>query len=293
MRSVDTRPTSAWLIAWALLLAASAAWSIDALPAVAGTVQEIRDRARLIIAVYKGFAPFSDDGEGIDVDVGKALAEKLGLTAEIMNFKDGETVDDDLRNVIWKGHFLWNQPLADVMMHVPVDQDFARKNDKVKILAPYFSEQLVVARNRNRIPQLVTLDALSGERVAVQFGTIEDHYLMNSFGGLLRENVVHFGTMGEAVAALRKNEVAAVMGSRIQIESSMAGAGAGYAIAPVATPGLALSGWDIGVAVNAANPELATLVDQAMTEMREDGTVKQIFTRRGLTYSAHHGAGDQ
>jgi polar amino acid transport system substrate-binding protein len=287
----DTRPTSNWLIAF---LVASVAWrAICPLAAFAGTVQDIRDRARLIVAVYKDFAPFSDDGQGIDVDVGKALAEKLGLTAEIMSFKDGETVDDDLRNVIWKGHFLWNQPLADVMMHVPVDQNLARKNDMVTILAPYFSEQLVVARNRNRIPQLVTLDALSGERVAVQFDTIEDHYLMNSFGGLLRENVVHFGTIGEAVAALRKNEVAAVMGSRIQIESSMAGAGAGYAIASVATPGLTLSGWDIGVAVNAANPELAALVDKAMAEMREDGTVKRIFTRRGLTYSARHGAGDE
>jgi hypothetical protein len=80
------------------------------------------------------------------------------MTAEIMSFKDGETVDDDLRNVIWKGHFLWNQPLADVMMHVPVDRDLARKNGMVTILAPYFSEQLVVARNRNRVPQLVTLD---------------------------------------------------------------------------------------------------------------------------------------
>jgi len=293
MKSVNTRPTSTRLIAWALLLATSAAWSIYALSAVAGTMQDIRDRARLIVAVYKDFAPFSDEGQGIDVDVGKALAEKLGLTAEIMSFKDGETVDDDLRNVIWKGHFLWNQPLADVMMHVPIDQDLARKNQMVRILAPYFSEQLVVARNRNRIPQLVTLDALSREKVAVQFGTIEDHYLMNSFGGLLRENVVHFGTMGEAVAALRKNEVAAVMGIRTQIELGMAGAGADYAIAPVATPGLALTGWDIGVAVNAGNPELAALVEKAMAEMRKDGTLKWICTKHGLTYPARHGSGNE
>lgn len=73
----------------------------------------------------------------------------------------------------------------------------------------------------------------------------------------------------------------------------MARAGADYAIAPVATPGLILSGWDIGVAVKAANPELATLVDKAMAEIREDGTVKRVFTSRGLTYSARHGAGGE
>ena len=72
----DTRPTSNWLIAF---LVASVAWrAICPLAAFAGTVQDIRDRARLIVAVYKDFAPFSDDGQGIDVDVGKALAEKLG-----------------------------------------------------------------------------------------------------------------------------------------------------------------------------------------------------------------------
>ncbi len=77
----DTRSTSNWLIAF---LAALVAWgAICTLSAVADTMQQIRDRARLIVAVYKDFAPFSDDGEGIDVDIARALAEKLGLTAEI------------------------------------------------------------------------------------------------------------------------------------------------------------------------------------------------------------------
>lgn len=282
-----TRPISTWFVGCALLIAASAGLSSRAAP----TSLQVGGKERLIVAVYTDFAPFSDGDEGIDVDVGKALAEKLGRKVQIMSFKDGETVDDDLRNVLWKGYFLWNQPLADVMMHVPVDKDLARKNDKVTILAAYFNERLVVARNRNRIPQLITLDALGHEKIAVQFDTIEDHYLMTSFGGRLQNNVVHFATIRDAVAALRRNEVAAVIGSQVQIESALAEAAQSFGIAPVATPGLTVVGWDIGVAVNATNPELAALVENAMVEIGKDGTIERIFTKRGLTYAPPRGAG--
>ncbi len=260
------------------------AWSLGAVGSAA-SLEETKQNGHLRIAVYTDYAPFSDDGKGIDVDVGKALAEKLGLAPEIMSFKDADTVDDDLRNVVWKGHYLRKERLADVMMHVPVDPILARRNDQVRIFAPYFRERLVVARNLNRVPQLATLAVFSSEKIGVQFDTIEDQYLLHTFGGLLRDNVVHFGSMVAAVAALRKNEVAAVMGRQTHIEAALAGAAASYGIAPVATPGLSISGWDVGVAVKADNPELAAALERAMTDLRSDGSIEHIFTKRGLTYT--------
>ena len=44
-------------------------------------------------------------------------------------------MNDDLRNMVWKGHYLGAQP-SDVMMHVPVDEHLARANDKVRIFGP-------------------------------------------------------------------------------------------------------------------------------------------------------------
>jgi ABC-type amino acid transport substrate-binding protein len=260
--------------------------------ASAGSLQDTRQSGRLRVAVYGDYAPFSDDGEGIDVDVARAAAARMGLSVEITTFKEGDSVDDDLRNMIWRGHYLRKEPLADVMMHVPVDAFLAEKNDKVRILAPYFRERLVVARNRNRIPQLPTLQAFSTEKIGVQFDTIEDHYLFNAFGGLLRPNIVHFATTLQAVAALRKNEVAAVMGRQSHIEAGLAGGGDAFAVAPVATPGLSMTAWDVGVAVKADNPELAAAVGKAMAEIRQDGTVERIFTKRGLTYAAPRASGD-
>ena len=255
-------------------------------PATAATFEEIKESGKLLVAVYHDYAPFADDGKGIDVDVAKALAAKMGLTAEVRAYPDADSVDGDLRNIIWRGHPLWRERLADVMMHVPVDPTLQAKNEQVRILAPYFRERLVVARNRNRIPQLPTLQVFSQEKIGVQAETIEDQYLMHSFGGLLRGNVVHFGSMLDAAVALRKNEIPAVMGRQTMIEAGLDGDAPKFEIAAVATPGMVVSGWALGVAVKADNPDLAAAIDMAMTELRNDGTIERIFTTRGLTYRA-------
>jgi polar amino acid transport system substrate-binding protein len=273
-----------------LILAASsltlAVILVHGRPASAATLEEIRESGKLHVAVYRAYAPFADEGKGIDIDVATALAAKMGLTAEIRAYPDADSVDGDLRNMIWRGHPLWRERLADVMMHVPVDERLQAKNEQVKILAPYFRERLVVARNRFRIPQLPTLQIFTQEKIGVQAETVEDQYLMQSFGGLLRENVVHFGSMLDAAIALRKNEVPAVMGRQTILEAGLDADAAKFEIAIVATPGIAVSGWDLGVAVKADNPALAAAIDKAMAELRKDGSIERIFTKRGLTYRA-------
>ncbi|HEU4386011.1 MAG TPA: transporter substrate-binding domain-containing protein [Anaeromyxobacteraceae bacterium] len=273
-------PTAVW--SWLAL----AAWTAQGGPASAATFEEIKQVGKLHVAVYRDFAPFADDGKGIDVDVAKALAARMGLAAEVKGYPDADSVDGDLRNIVWRGHPLWRERLADVMMHVPVDEHLKSKNEQVAILAPYFRERLVVARNKNRIPQLPTLQVFSREKIGVQAETLEDRYLVSSFGGLLRENVVHFKNMLDAALALRKNELPAVMGRQTIIEAGLGEESGRYEIGPVATPGMAISGWDLGVAVKADNPELAAAVDKAMAELRRDGSIERIFTSRGLTYRA-------
>jgi polar amino acid transport system substrate-binding protein len=156
------------------------------------------------------------------------------------------------------------------------------RNEQVTILAPYFRERLVVARNRLRIPQLPTLQVFSHEKIGVQAETLEDQYLMQSFGGLPHDNVVHFGSMLDAAIALRKNEVPAVMGRQTIIEAGLDGDAAKFEIAAVATPGMVVSGWDLGVAVKADYPDLAAAIDKAMAELRKDGAgaAKRSFRER-------------
>src|SRR5680860_1237704 len=113
---------------------ACAALSIAA-PARAD-LEKIRQTGILKVAVCDEFAPFSADSAGIDVDLATALAKKLGLKMSLLPFPAGENLNDDLRNMVWKGHYLGYGP-ADLLMHVPVDRNLMAANDKVEIFAPY------------------------------------------------------------------------------------------------------------------------------------------------------------
>ena len=124
------------------------------LPALADeSLDAVRQRGRLRIAVYNDFPPYATaGGKGIDADIGRAIAAKLGLTAEVVGYNAGEDMNDDLRNMVWKGHYLGALP-SDVMMHVPVDEYLARANDKVRIFGAYHRETLAMARNPERVPK--------------------------------------------------------------------------------------------------------------------------------------------
>ena len=270
----------------AVIVGALAAWAAGAAAVSAAPLEEIRRTGVLHVAVYKDFAPFADEGQGIDVDVAKALAEKMGVKAEVKAYPDADDVDGDLRNIIWRGHPLWRERLADVMMHVPVDSYLIQKNDQVRIFAPYFRERIVVARNKARIPNMATLQIFTSERIGVQAETLEDRYLVGSFGGILRESVVHFKTLEAATRALIAGDVSAVMGRQTDIEAGLGKETPRFEITAAPAPGIATTGWELGLAVKADNPELETALAQAMASLLQDGTIAKIFERRGLTYRA-------
>lgn len=271
-------------------LALLAGCGLAAGAALAAPLEDIRRLGTLKVAVYREHAPFADDGQGIDVDLGKALAAKLGVAAEVKAYPDADNIDGDLRNIIWRGHPLWRERLADVMMHVPVDSHVIQKNEQALIFAPYFRERLVVARSKSRIPLLPTLQVFTTEKIGVQAETLEDRYLVSSFGGILRENVVHFASLQEATAALLKGEVAAVMGRQTVIEAGLGPNRERFEVSVAPAPGLATSGWELGLAVKADNPELAKALAKAMAELLQDGTVERIFTSRGLSWRPPVGA---
>lgn len=268
-------------------LAAALAAIFLCLPAAAPAegLQEVKDKGRLRVAVYKDFPPFSNNGNGIDVDLAAALADKLGVKLELFWLQADENVEDDLRNAVWKGHYLGGGA-ADVMLHAPVDPEYAQRIDKVRLFAPYYQERLEVARNTARTPQLPNLEIFAQEKIGVELDSISSLYLLNAFGGRLRSNVVHFKTPAEAVAALKRGEVAAVMAPRAELEAALGGDSQNYAIAPVATPGLILSAWTPGMAVKAENRELASALETAIGDLLKGGIVQAIFKKHGITHVA-------
>src|SRR5690606_27835721 len=66
--------------------------------------------AVLMVALYRDCPPYSclvgGEAHGVDVELAPHLADGLGLRVEVLWVTPGETLDDDLRNFIWRGHYL-------------------------------------------------------------------------------------------------------------------------------------------------------------------------------------------
>jgi len=271
---------------WLKALAASPL--LAALPSLADELAAIRQRGRLRIAVYNDFPPYATSGgKGIDADIGRAIAAKLGLAPEIVGFNADEDMNDDLRNMVWKGHYLGTQP-ADVMLHVPVDEHLARANDKVRIFGAYHRESLALARNPQRVPALsgsaaVALEIFTREKIGVETATLADSFLLGALNGRLRENVVHFKSIAEAAKALADGQVSAVLGARAEVEAALAGQG-GFAIDVPKFAELKIDSWPLGMAVKAEEAALAEAIGGALADLKRDGSIAAIFKQHGISY---------
>ncbi|EIJ43385.1 periplasmic component of amino acid ABC-type transporter/signal transduction system [Beggiatoa alba B18LD] len=251
----------------------------------ADTLEHIKEKGTLRIAVYKDFPPYSyvDGGQlkGFDVELGRAIAEKLGLSTDYMQIVAGENTDDDLRNAIWKGHYLGGGT-ADVMLRVPYDATYAEKNDKVSIFAPYAQEEIVLAYDPAKIPTLFNLQILTNHKVGVETDSISSFFLTGIMGGILTKSVTHYLDFMEAVDDLKAGKLSAVMGMRSQVESRLADKMDAFKIEAIPMRGMN-SAWQVGLAVTADNSELAKTLTVVMNTLRQEGVLKTLANKYHVT----------
>ena len=261
-----------------LFNAAAAALATLALPARSQdkpALQRIRERGSLVVAVYNDMPPFSSAGRGIDVELAGALARALGLKLSLLPFAAGEDMNDDLRNLVWKGHYLGFGP-ADVLLHVPVDRPLMAANPQVNILAPYYRERVMIARNLAAAPRMDTLDDLAGKRIAVPGQSLAGWLLIGSENGKYREQLGTQWKDGAAAAeALLRGEVAAAAGNASELESVLLG-DARFAIEPLPLPRMR-DGWAVGCAVKKSSDDLAQALQSAMSELAASGEIGRLF----------------
>lgn len=250
-----------------------------ALPARADW-QKIKQTGSLKVAVYNEFAPFSDKGAGIDVDLAQALANKLGLKLSLMPFPAGETLSDDLRNMVWKGHYLGYGP-ADVMLHVPVDRKLMAENDKVQIFAPYHVETVRLVRSARAIPAFDGLDSLEGKQIGVEKVSISGMLMLGEGNGRFREQVRIFPSAQEALEKLKAGELDAVLANRSEIEAVFKGDPA-FPLHEVGFQRLPRAGWAVGMAVRKDDLETAKLLQAATNELAASGELQAIFAKHGV-----------
>lgn len=272
-------------------LGATAAATI-APPLRAAPLARIKAQGAMRIAVYRDFAPwaFSENPgnpRGIDVDLGKLIAAKLGVRAEVVEYLADESADDDLRNMVWRGSLLGQAP-GDVMMHAPYDRTFGLRNDRAVLVAPYYRESFAMVCNRDTTDCEVAPPALKGKRLVAELDSIPDFYLSGSFGGVLRGDVKHRMSGAEAVAAVIAGEADTAIATRAQAEGMLAkqGSDGRGVLRKGPLPAMTSPGWNVGMAVKDDSRDLGDAIEAIVEEATKSGELPAIFAQHGVQHRA-------
>lgn len=251
----------------------------------------------LKVAVYENFPPYSfqQDGQprGVDVELAQKLADGQGLKLELMWVAAGEKLDDDLRNFIWKGHYLRPEELADVMLRVPYDRNYSQKrnelgelvNEQVVMFGPYQNERWQVAYDTRRLKEVPSVAVFAYHPIGVEVESVPSFYMSSVFGGRMSRNTHHYANPPLAFAAMREGKVDAVMAMRGEIDWLLHEAqDPQLKAAENAYPEMGRQQWEIGMAVHESNRQLAYALESSLIEVIGAGELAKIYANYGLRY---------
>ena len=267
-------------------------WSAVCAQTELSDLAKIQASGVLKVGVYKNNAPFSEgpvaDMNGLDIDIAKALAKQMQLKLTLLPFDAGENMGDDLRNMVWRGHYLGYGP-ADVMIHVPVDKFLMQQNRQVLIFSPYMRQTQVLLHDTAVLPMISGPEDLKGFKVAAERGTGTASVLMAHNAGMLMSQVSLYSTGVEAAKAVIDGKAAAAFVMRSQAESILSQSQsqpAHWSMSPLSLYGVPENGWPLGIAVKADYKDLAQAMQKAMQELRGSGELLSIFKSHGMTLTS-------
>ena len=191
---------------------------------------------------------------GIDAEIAKAIADKLGMELEIVDMK----FDAILASVQSGG----------VDMGVAGMTITNERLESVNFSVSYATGvQVVIVKADSTI---ASPDDLTGKKIGVQLATTGDIYASDDFG---EENVVKYNKGADAVQALLGGEVEAVI---IDNEPAKAFV-ANNASLKILDTEYAVE--EYAIAINKNNTELLAKINKAIEELIEDGTIDAIMSK--------------
>lgn len=234
--------------------------------ASASTEMKLVKEGKLLIATSPDFPPFEnlENGEmvGLDIEIGKAVAEKLGLEPEFVSLQF-----DSILTAVAAG------TQADVgISGLTVDPERAKTVD---FSDSYYVDDLSVAVMKNNAD--ITADnvdeALNKEGVviAVQSGTSGETYVKENYP---KAAVQPYGNSTDAFAALQSGQANAVCTNKAVVERMLANA---YTDAQVVKS--IATGEEYAVAVAQENKALTAAINKALEELQADGTIDALVAK--------------
>jgi polar amino acid transport system substrate-binding protein len=262
----------------------------------ARSYDDIIESNEIVVAVYRDYIPFSyqENGEakGIDVALAKHIAKKLGVEVRFRWVTADENVQGDLRNNLWKGHFL-KRTVADLMLRVPYDKAYSQLRDdigelvheQVHMFAPYHTESWKIIFNNQKIEDVSTMAVFQYHDIGVEVDSIPQFYLMSVFNGRMSKRTKQFNSVELAISAMHEQKIDAVMGLRSQVSYYQHQlASPNYQLASNAFPHIGKHHWDIGMAVKSDYRQLGYAVTDIVEEMIASGKMKKLFEDHHAVY---------
>ena len=207
-------------------------------------------------ATFPPYEYVDDDGNiiGIDAEIAAAIAEKLGMELEI---KDMEF--DSLITACAGGS-------VDMVLAGMTVTD--ERKESVNFSDSYATGiQVIIVKEDSEI---ATVDDLEGKTIGVQSGTTGDIYCRDDYG---EDSVKQYNNGALAVAALQNGQVDCVVIDNEPAKNFVA-----------SNDGLKILDTeyiteDYAIAVAKENTELLEKINNAMTELKADGTIDKIINK--------------
>lgn len=217
----------------------------------------------LVMATNAFFEPYEyyegDEIVGIDAEVGKAIADKLGMDFEISDV-DFDAIIPNVQS--------GKASMGMAGMTVTPDRE---KN--VNFTRSYAKGiQVVIVPEDSEI---ASIDDMAGKMIGVQQGTTGDIYCSDTVenGGFGEENVTRYNKGSDAVMALLSGKVDCVVIDNEPAKSFVA-ANEGLKILETA-----YTEEEYAICIAKDNEELLEKVDTALGELIDDGTVQKIVDK--------------
>lgn len=217
---------------------------------------------KLTIATSPDFPPFEnlegDEYVGFDIDLGKAIAEEMGLEAEFTTIQF-----DGIVPAIQAGG------QADVgISGITVDPERAQSVD---FTDPYYiADQSVAVMKGGDITSDNAADALNAEGmiIAVQSGTTGETFAQENFPNA---TIQPYGNATDCFAAMQAGQADAVCMDMAVVEQMVSDA---YTDAEVVMT--EATGEEYAIAVPKDNPELTSAINEAIATLQENGTIDDL-----------------
>ena len=222
------------------------------------------ESGKLTFATSPDYPPFEnlEDGEyvGLDMDLGRAIAEELGLECEYPHLD----FDSIIPAIVAGGQ-------ADAgLSGISITPE---REEQVLFTDPYYIDNQAVAvmSDNTEITEDNAAEALNNEAVtiAVQSGSTGADFAAENFPNAEQ---LPFPNFTDAFAAVQAGQADAVCGNKAVVDQMLAGA-----YSDEHTVLTSATGEEYAIAVSQDNPDLVDAMNEAIAALTEDGTLDEII----------------